>query len=203
MSLKKRAVFLDRDGTINIEKNYLHRVADFEFIPGAPEAIARLNAAGFLVIVVTNQAGIGRGYYGVDEVNLLHDHLQKEIARYGATVDGFFICPHHPTEGVGNFRTLCSCRKGEPGMLYEARDQFDIDLAESYMVGDKISDVEAGLKAGCQCILVLTGYGASEKHKLKDEQVVVVTDIAAAADLILQNRDETSPLHGRVRSHRL
>jgi D-glycero-D-manno-heptose 1,7-bisphosphate phosphatase len=116
-SAKRRAVFLDRDGTINEEKDYLHRVEDFEFIPGTAEAIRRLKEAGFLVIVVTNQSGVARGYYTLDDVAFLHDHMQRELETFGASVDGIYVCPHHPVEGVGEYRRECDCRKGRPGML--------------------------------------------------------------------------------------
>ena len=116
-SAGRRAVFLDRDGTINEEKDYLWRIEDFVFIPGAPEAIRRLREAGYLVIVVTNQSGVARGYFGMAEVEALHRHLQRELARFGTAVDAFYVCPHHPTEGQGEYRRDCDCRKGRPGLL--------------------------------------------------------------------------------------
>jgi len=184
LSLKK-AVFLDRDGTINVEKDYLVRPEEFEFIPGAPAAIARLKRAGFLVIVVTNQSGVARGYFDIDAVHQLHEHLQRQLSADGAGIDGFYLCPHHPEHGVGEFKTDCDCRKGNPGMLLQAAKDYDIDLESSYMVGDKLADVEAGKRAGCQTILVLTGYGQSESRKLADGEVPVVADLPTAVDFIL------------------
>jgi D-glycero-D-manno-heptose 1,7-bisphosphate phosphatase len=184
----KKAVFLDRDGTINEEKDYLFRPEEFAFIPGAPEAIARLKNAGFLVIVVTNQSGVARGYFGIDDVRRLHEHLQRQLAAIGTTIDGFYLCPHHPAHGVGEYRTECDCRKGRPGMLLQAAAEHGIDLRRSYMVGDKLADVEAGQAAGCQPILVLTGYGRSEAGKLSGGEVPVVADLSAAADYILAVR---------------
>jgi D-glycero-D-manno-heptose 1,7-bisphosphate phosphatase len=183
-----RAVFLDRDGTINVEREYLHRVEDFAFIEGAGEAIRRLRAAGFLVIVVTNQSGVARGYFGLKEVETLHQHLQAELARLGTQVDAFYCCPHHPREGVGEFRRECDCRKGRPGMLLRAAREHAIDLDRSYMVGDKVADVEAGRAAGCQSLLVLTGHGAREVEELPAEAAHVVRDLPAAADWILARK---------------
>ncbi len=182
---KSRAVFLDRDGTINVEKDYLHRVEDFEFIPGAPLAIRSLKEAGFLVIVVTNQSGVARGYFGLEEVESLHRHLQGELSRHGTAVDAFYVCPHHPTEGVGAFRTECDCRKGAPGMLLQAARELGIDLAASFMIGDKLGDVEAGRRAGCTPLLVRTGYGVREEVKLEQGIALCFDDLSAATTWVL------------------
>ena len=183
----RRAVFLDRDGTINVERDYLHRIADFEFIPGAPEAIKRLSDAGFLVIVVTNQAGVARGYYDETAVAALHEHIQQLLAEYGTRIDAFYHCPHHPTEGIGDYRIECDCRKGSPGMLLQAAREHDIDLDRSFMVGDKLADVEAGINAGCQPILVRTGYGSREEPRVAKQfrGTMVCYDLAAAVEFIL------------------
>ena len=181
----RRAVFLDRDGTINEEKEYLHRVEDFEFIPGASEAIRRLKEAGFLVVVVTNQSGVARGYYALEEVAILHRHMQRELETVGAAVDGIYVCPHHPVEGVGEFRRECDCRKGRPGMLLRAAREHGIDLSRSYMIGDKIADVEVGEAAGCLPLMVLTGYGRTESAKISPDRVLRFADLAEATDFIL------------------
>jgi D-glycero-D-manno-heptose 1,7-bisphosphate phosphatase len=182
----KKAVFVDRDGTLNVEKNYLYRIEDFEFIPGVPEAIRRLRERGFLVIVVTNQSGVGRGYFTLAEVDALHRHIQNELKEAGTCIDGFYVCPHHPTEGVGEFRRDCDCRKGAPGLLLEAAAEHHIDLSRSYMVGDKLADVEAGERAGCSPLLVMTGYGSTEVQKLAGKQVHCFTDLVAAAGYVLR-----------------
>ncbi len=181
----RRAVFLDRDGTINIEKDYLYRIEDFEFIVGVPQAIKRLNEAGFLVVVVTNQSGVARGLFNQDQVEKLHRHIQQELDRVGARIDGFYLCPHHPTEGIGEFRLDCPCRKGKPGMLLQAAVEHDIDLSRSFMIGDKMADVEAGEAAGCSSLLVLTGYGKAESEKLEKDRVGVFADLAQAVDSVL------------------
>jgi D-glycero-D-manno-heptose 1,7-bisphosphate phosphatase len=158
---KNRAIFLDRDGTINVEKGYVHKIEDFEFIPDVPRAIKLLKNAGFLVIVVTNQSGIARGYYSMDAVRSLHDHMDRELARHGTSVDAYYLCPHHPQGIIEEFTKVCDCRKPEPGMLLKAEKDFSLDLASSYLIGDKQTDVETALNCGCRPILVETGYGTS------------------------------------------
>jgi D-glycero-D-manno-heptose 1,7-bisphosphate phosphatase len=179
-----RAVFLDRDGTINIEKSYLHRPEEFEFVPGAPEAIRLLKEAGFLVVVVTNQSGVARGYYDEEAVHRLHRFMDGELAKIGASVDAYYLCPHHPLHGVAGYRVECACRKPLPGMLLAAAEALGIDLTRSYIVGDKMADVAAGLAAGCRPLLVLTGYGADEAGLLPPG-VPVHVDILAAVEAIL------------------
>lgn len=175
---EKKAVFLDRDGVINVEKGYLHRVEELEFIPGAAEAVRLLKDAGFLVIVVTNQSGVARGFYSLREVEQLHRHMEQELAACGARVDAWYVCPHHPDHDGP-----CSCRKPLPGLLLQAANDFRIDLAGSYLVGDKLSDLEAGLAAGCRAILVGTGYGADLAGRLPDG-VPFFSDLLAAARAI-------------------
>jgi len=179
----KRAVFIDRDGTLNVEKNYLWRIEDFEFIPGVPEAIGRLNRAGYLVVVVTNQAGVARGYFQLDDVTRLHAHVQQQLAACSARVDGFYVCPHHPEFGAPPQR--CDCRKPAAGLLLKAADDFGIDLGNSFMVGDKRADIEAGLRAGCTPILVRTGYGEETAQLDICKDVPVVASLPDAVALIV------------------
>ena len=188
------AVFLDRDGTLNVEKDYLHRIEDFAFIPGAAEAVCRLKAAGFLVIVATNQSGVARGYYPHDAVARLHDHLQAELRRVGAEIDAFYVCPHHPREGLGAYRIDCDCRKGAPGMLLQAARDHGVDLGRSYMVGDKLADIEAGRAAGCAALLVRTGYGSREESNVaaRFPGTPVFDDLACAVDFILTSAEPLS-----------
>lgn len=178
----KQAVFLDRDGTINVEKDYLYRPDEFEFIPGAAEAIRRLNRAGFLVVVVTNQSGVARGYYTEQEVLHLHQHIEQLLSRADARVDAWYYCPHHPT-GHPPYNQDCGCRKPRIGMLEQAARDLGIDLSRSWMVGDKQVDVEAGIAAGCRPVLVLTGYGADACPQVPST-VPRCPDLAAAAELI-------------------
>ena len=181
---RKRAVFLDRDGTVNVEKEYLHRTEEFEFIADAPDAIRLLKKAGFLVIIVTNQSGIGRGFFDEAAVHRLHRYMDEELSRFGAAVDAYYLCPHHPLHGIGEYRRECGCRKPLPGMLLEAADDFSIDLTASYIIGDKMADVEAGLAAGCRPLLVRTGYGGMESVSLPDG-VSSYADIMAAVRAII------------------
>jgi D-glycero-D-manno-heptose 1,7-bisphosphate phosphatase len=182
--VKRRAIFLDRDGTINVEREFLHRPAEFEFIPGAPQAIRLLNDAGFLVIVVTNQSGVARGYYDESAIIRLHRHLDAELARFGAAIDGYYFCPHHPEYSTGSHGKSCACRKPQAGMLLKAANDFPLDLASSYLIGDKLADVEAGLNAGCRPILVRTGYGAAESAKLPAD-IAVYDDLLTAVRAIV------------------
>jgi len=179
------AVFLGRGGTINVEVNYLHRPEDFAFVPGAPEAIARLNAAGLPVIVVTNQAGIARGYYGERELHALHAHMQALLAEQGAHIDAFYFCPHHP-----DFTGACPCRKPAPGMLLAAAADLGIDLARSWLAGHTLSDLKAARAAGCHALLVRTGYGreveaAWTQARQAPHSDAVVDDLPAAVAFVL------------------
>ena len=159
-----RVVFLDRDGTINEEVEYLYRPEDLRFLPGVPEAIKRLNGAGFKVVVITNQAGVARGYYTEADVERLHSYMNRLLEEKGAHIDGFYYCPHHPVHGIGPYKIQCQCRKPGTGMFEMAGGRFDVDKAHSFMVGDKLLDVEAGKNYGLASILVGTGYGR-EQHE--------------------------------------
>lgn len=174
------AVFLDRDGTINVEKSYVYRLADWEWLPGAIEGIRRLNRAGFKVIAVSNQSGIARGYYTMRDVDDLHFEINEELKRQGAWIDAFYYCPHHPD--FGSIRE-CRCRKPAPGLILDSARDMHLDLASSYLVGDKSTDVQAALAAGVVPILVATGYGPSER-RLVPQQVEYTEDLLEAAAYI-------------------
>jgi D-glycero-D-manno-heptose 1,7-bisphosphate phosphatase len=179
----KRAVFLDRDGTINVEKGYLYQAKDFEFIPGVPEAVRLLNEAGIMVVAVTNQSGVARGYYSEEDVENLHRHINRELESSGAHVDAWLYCPHHPA-GRGSYALPCDCRKPLPGMLHEAARCYGIDLEHSIMIGDKLADIEAGQAAGCRTILVRTGYGADEERYI-GPRTDVYDDLLSAVKSLL------------------
>jgi len=180
----RTAVFLDRDGTINVEKDYLYRIEDFAFIDGVVEAIRLLNEAGFFVVVVSNQSGIARGYYIEEDVELLHHHIATELEKSGARVDAWMYCPHHP-DGRGSYALPCDCRKPLPGMLKEAARRYDIDLDNSIMIGDKLADIGAGMSAGCRTILVRTGYGLDHEDLVSSDTEVYDNLLAAAKSLLL------------------
>ena len=153
------AVFLDRDGTINEEVGYLDRLDKLQLLPGVDEAVRLINRSGMKTVVVTNQSGIGRGLFDEAFVGEVHAEMSRMLGEVGAVIDGFYFCPHHPTEGIGGYRRSCSCRKPAPGMLLRAAAELAIDLSRSYMIGDMAKDVEAGQRAGAKGILVRTGYG--------------------------------------------
>jgi len=158
-SLGQRAVFLDRDGTINEEVDYLHRVEDLQLIKGAAEGISLLNRDGFKVIVVTNQSGVARGYFQETDVHMIHKEMELRLSRAGASVDGWYYCPHHPDYGTSPYRARCGCRKPETGMIEKACKDFEIDVAASFVIGDSACDIELALSCGARPILVLTGHG--------------------------------------------
>ena len=153
----ERIVFLDRDGTLNEEVHYLHRREDLKLIPGVPQALRLLKQAGYRLVVVTNQAGVARGYYKESDVEALHRYMNRVLEREGAAVDAYYYCPHHPEHGLGKYKTQCRCRKPGTGMFEMAEKDFEVDKAHSFMVGDKLLDVEAGRNYGIASILVGTG----------------------------------------------
>ncbi len=179
-SEESRAVFLDRDGTINEEKNYLYRFNDWEWINGAIESIRILNRNNFLVIIVSNQAGISRGFYEVEDVDFLHNQVLKDLENHNAHIDAIYFCPHHPEF---DFKR-CDCRKPGNAMILDAAKKFNINLSKSWIIGDKISDCVAGIKSGTSCILVKTGHGKSEALKLNQE-FYVEESIKEAVSLII------------------
>lgn len=185
----KPAVFLDRDGTINVDKNYLIDPAEFEFIPGVPQALRQLQEAGFLLVVVTNQSGVARGYFTFAQVEELHRHMERLLAGYGVNLAAIYSCPHHPSAGIGAYRQDCECRKGKPGMLLQAASDLQIDLQRSYLIGDKEADLQAGYLAGCKTFLVQTGYGFASVAKADKYSAVVVADLPAAVAKILPEKD--------------
>lgn len=172
MQKKQKAVFLDRDGTMNVEVNYLHLPEDLVLIDGTAEAVRMLNEAGYRVIVVTNQAGVARGYYKEEDVVHLHDYMNELLKKQGAHVDAFYYCPHHPEHGIGEYKKVCHCRKPDTGMFEQAERDTPggIDKEQSYMIGDKLLDTGAGRKYGVTGILVGTGYGTEIRKAEEDAE---------------------------------
>lgn len=149
MSGKRKAVFLDRDGVLDIDKGYICRPDQVEWVTGAREAVAALVRRGYQVYVVTNQSGIARGYYTQKDMEHLHAYMAEEIRKAGGQIDGFYFCPHHPTKGViPELTVACNCRKPKPGMILQALADHDLDREGSFLIGDKESDVQAALAAG-------------------------------------------------------
>ena len=160
------AFFLDRDGVINEEVNYLGSPDRLRLIDGAAAAIRRINQLEIPVVVVTNQAGVARGYFSELDVAKVHAHLDFLLAELGAKVDLYRYCPHYHESELEEYRRSCSCRKPQPGMLLDAADLLGLDPTRSVMVGDRPSDLEAGAAAGCRTILVRTGYGVNHMHEV-------------------------------------
>jgi D-glycero-D-manno-heptose 1,7-bisphosphate phosphatase len=167
--MKRPALFLDRDGVINIDYGYVHRDEDFQFIDGIFDLVNAANQSGYLVVVVTNQAGIGRGYYTEEDFFELTEWMCEQFALYDAKIDAVYFCPYHPEYGLGKYRRESKHRKPGPGMLLDAARDLNIDLTRSIIVGDKASDLEAGHRAGVGTLLCLGctpsgGIGESIKY---------------------------------------
>lgn len=158
----ERVIFLDRDGTLNEEVNYLYRKEDLKILDGVPEALRMFRDQGYRIVVITNQAGVARGYYKEEDVQALHAYMNELLRAQGAEIDAFFYCPHHPEHGVGEYKKVCCCRKPEIGMFQQAEKLFAVDKNSSWMIGDKLIDVRAGRNYGVRTVLVGTGYGKAE-----------------------------------------
>jgi len=186
----RRAIIMDRDGTVCEEVGYVNHVDRLRLLPRSGEAIRKANDAAFQTVVVTNQAGVARGYFAETLVDEVHDRLREMLASEGARLDGIYYCPHHPEVGAPAYRKVCDCRKPKPGMLLRAQDEMGIDLAASYMVGDSVRDIEAGRRAGATTVLVLTGYGKGElehqSHAWSSRPDHVAADLLDAVSWILE-----------------
>ena len=184
--MKDKAIFLDRDGTINKEVNYLYRKDDFEFIPNAPKAIKLFHEIGYRVIVITNQAGVARGFYREKDVEILHSYIDYLLDREGTFIDAYYYCPHHPEGTVVEYSYICSCRKPEIGMIEEALKDYDIDLPNSIFIGDKEIDIETGKCAGVgRCFLVRSGHIVDESNTLAD---AVYNNIFEISNILRRNQ---------------
>ncbi|MFT7485132.1 MAG: D-glycero-D-manno-heptose 1,7-bisphosphate phosphatase [Candidatus Paceibacteria bacterium] len=179
---KRPAVFLDRDGTINAEVDYLSRPEDLKLLDGAGAAIARLNKAGYLCVVITNQSGIARGLFDEEQLNKIHARMDDLLAEEGASIDHYGYCPHHPQNGNKTYRKKCECRKPKPGLLLEAQAALSIDMSRSWIVGDSPRDLQAGIAVDIPGILVETGKPLQD---LARERYEVLADLSAAVDRIL------------------
>lgn len=179
MTPLKPAVFLDRDGVVIEDSHYLGDPARVRILPGVPEAVASLNRAGWRVVVVTNQSGVARGLFTEPDVEAVHEHLAELLCGYGAKIDAFHHCPHHPDGEVEAYRVACACRKPRPGMLRRAADELGLDLAASWMVGDRVTDLQAGAAVGCRTVLVRTGNGVLVNAAELDREALRLELVAA------------------------
>ena len=158
-----KAIFLDRDGTLNIDHGYVHEIDQFQFIDGSIDTLKKLKEMGYLLVLVTNQSGIARGYFTEQQFLQLTEWMDWSLADRGVDLDGIYYCPHHP-EGIGEFKENCDCRKPKPGMLLQAIKELNIDPTYSVMVGDKVDDIKAGISAGVKInVLVKTGKAITDE----------------------------------------
>ena len=155
--MKSKAVFFDRDGVLNKDVDYLYKISDLRWVEGAREAVAYLTQLGYKIFIVTNQSGIARGFYTVEDMQKLHENMQRKIAASGGRIEKIYYCPHHPEGSVPEYTGVCDCRKPKPGMLLQALAEYDIDKEQSFLVGDSKRDVEAAEAAGVEGYLYTGG----------------------------------------------
>lgn len=155
--MKKKAVFLDRDGVINVEKNYVHKIEDFEFMDGIFNLLRFFQEKGYLLIIITNQAGIGRGYYTEKQFHILNDWMLQQFENENIQITKVYYCPYHPEHGLGDYKRDSFDRKPNPGMILKAAKEFNVDLRQSILIGDKQSDIQAGVSAGIEKNILLSG----------------------------------------------
>ncbi len=180
----RRAVFLDRDCTVFEDLEYSADIGRLKLLPGAVEGLKRLQEAGYALVIVTNQAGIARGFFTEPELVALHDHMRKWLADQGVRVEGIYSCPHFPEGVVEKYVRPCDCRKPQPGMLLRAAREIGIDLAASWMIGDRPTDIAAGKAAGCRTIRVLSKHPPQPGDPKPDFDA---RDLVEAADTILES----------------
>ena len=176
--MKKPAVFLDRDGTINEQMGYINHMSRFKVLPGVAEAIRLLNNHGFLAIILSNQSGVARGYFPIELVYDVHAYLNTYLKERGARMDGIFFCPHYPNGPVAEYGYSCDCRKPKTGLIDQALKTFEIDMSRSYMVGDRWTDLEFANRLNLKNILVKTGYGLGDIQYILPEKGITPGYIA-------------------------
>lgn len=195
MSTGRAGVFFDRDGTLNEEVDFLSTPEQLQLIPGAAAAVRAVNLSGMAACVVSNQSGIARGLFRETDLGPIHEKLESQLARTGARLDSIYYCPHHPTEGIPPYNVDCDCRKPRTGMLRRAERELGIDLRRSYVVGDRLVDVQAGQAVGGKGILVLTGWGARTRGELAAGNVTpdfIAASVQEAVEFILhEDKGET------------
>ena len=188
--MKRRAVFMDRDGTISEEIGYVNHASRYRVFPYSAHAVRLLNESDWLAVLITNQAGVARGYFTEDMIGAVHHVLVKELERGGGHLDKIYYCPHHPSVGEVPYRLDCDCRKPKPGLLHRAAEELDIDLSESWMIGDRYSDIELASNAGTRSAFVLSGYGLGEweyqRSGWKIQPDIVANDLLDAVQQIMR-----------------
>ena len=189
--MKRPAVFIDRDGTISEEVGYINHPSRFRVFPYAASAIKLLNDQGWLAVIITNQAGVARGYFSESMIETVHNNLQQELRDEGARVDAIYYCAHHPTVGEPPYRQECDCRKPKPGLITRATKDLDIAVEQSWMIGDRYGDIELASNAGLRAALVLSGYGRGEwenqRSFWKHQPDLVAENLLEAVESILRS----------------
>ena len=181
-----KAIFLDRDGTIIEDKGYVHKIEDFKLLAGASDGIKKFNRAGFLVIIVSNQSGIGRGYYTEKDAQIFNEFLVSELKKQGAKIDDVFICPHYPESKIKFYQKICECRKPKPGMLLAAAAKYKIDLNSSWMIGNEKKDIDAGIAAGCKTVLISENTSHYNINTVNSNVIFVAKNLLKASEYILK-----------------
>jgi D-glycero-D-manno-heptose 1,7-bisphosphate phosphatase len=191
--MMKPAVFIDRDGTVNEQMGYINHPSRFRLLPGVTEAFRALNREGYLTIIVSNQSGVARGYFPIELVNSLHSAMKDELLKEGAVIDGIFFCPHYPRASVPEYAVDCTCRKPRTGLIEQACNRFEIDMAGSYVIGDHYTDMELAERAGIRGILVKTGYGAGvieyNLPAMRFKPSYIANDLLDGVNWIIRNRN--------------
>jgi D-glycero-D-manno-heptose 1,7-bisphosphate phosphatase len=188
-NIKRPAVFLDRDGTINEQMGYINHICRFQLLPGAAKAIKKLNDANIPVVIVSNQSGLARGYFPEELLTSVHEKMIGLLAEKGAHVDGIYYCPHHPEAKEERFRESCNCRKPKPGLVLLAAEEMQLDPEKSFVVGDRWSDIKTAVNCGAKSILVRTGYGRGDEQFIGPFQKIQpnykAEDLLEAVEIIL------------------
>ena len=187
--MPRPAVFIDRDGTLSEELGYINHASRFRLLPRSAAAIKKLNDAGIPAVIVTNQAGVARGYFPEERVHEVHERMEAFLKEEGAVLDGIYYCPHHPSSADPAYAVECECRKPGTGLVMKAAGDLDLEVKKSYVIGDKFSDVELARRLGCKGILVLTGYGRGhweyDRDEMKSAPDFVADDLLCAVEWIL------------------
>ena len=183
----KKAIFLDRDGTINVEKDYIYKSEDLVFEEGTIEALKTFKNLGYILIVVSNQSGIARGYFTEEDLNIFNNNMNEILKKNGVEITEFYCCPHHP-DGIGEYKKVCECRKPNNKMIEDAIKKYNIAREKSYMIGDKTSDIGAGLKSNLKTVLVKTGYGLKDMEKIDKNETLVCKNLKDFSEILKREK---------------
>ena len=183
----KKAIFLDRDGTINVEKDYIYKSEDLVFEEGSIEALKTFKNLGYILIVVSNQSGIARGYFTEEDLNIFNNNMNEILKKNGVEITEFYCCPHHP-DGIGEYKKVCECRKPNNKMIEDAIKKYNINREKSYMIGDKTSDIGAGLKSNLKTVLVKTGYGLKDMEKIDKNETLVCENLKDFSEILKREK---------------